>query len=57
MSPSAKTASTGDRPSPSGTCLAGMVAGKVYMADILTKAQATAVFTQLMESYDAFVHP
>ena len=31
------------------------IAGKVNIADILTKAQAVAVFTQLMAAFDAFV--
>lgn len=31
------------------------IAGSINLADILTKAQAVAVFNQLMQAYDAFV--
>ena len=31
------------------------IAGRTNIADILTKAQATAVFTELMAAYHAFV--
>ena len=32
------------------------ITGSVNLADILTKAQAVAVFNNLMQAYDAFVH-